>query len=136
MSLQGNLFQDLLSGIWSDVVIHKHAIRFRVNDDAQQKDEKEAPPYQPSGSVFDQFTVQPFEDGVSQLKKAFRDTGGVVVVDHLKQIVHRIVIEFLGSNFVGVVPVGKIESGTMLILGSFQEERTVFEDLHQIPFHI
>ncbi|KAI6751901.1 hypothetical protein HG531_006597 [Fusarium graminearum] len=130
------LIKNLLTRIRCDVVLGQHSIRLRVDNDAQKEDEKQAPPDQPARGVFDILVVELLQNGISQLQESFGYSSGILVVDKLKQLVYGSLVELLGCNLVRVVPVGEVESGTMLVLGPVQQKGSVFQNLHQVPFHI
>jgi hypothetical protein len=84
MSLHGYLFQNLLTGVRSDVVLGQHSIRLWMDNDAQKENEEKASPNQPSGGIFDILVVKLLQDGISKFQESFRYSSGILIVDELK----------------------------------------------------
>ncbi len=107
-----------------------------VNDSVEKEDRKEPLGHEKSSGGIVPLRVQLPQDGVSQFDETFRNASGAWIVHQLKESTEGGIIELIrGDRVLGIAWLD-VDPGPGLVLGFFQQEGSILEDFHEVPFHV
>jgi hypothetical protein len=74
--------------------------------------------------------------GIAQFNEAFWDNSGSWVINNVEEALDRAVIKLISSYDILGTSWLDVETWASMLLGFLQEERSILEDLHQVPFQV